>query len=246
MTFQPGSSFVHRFHPVVKLAWLLWLTIAVIVFNSAFLAQTVAGCAVGLLWLSGVAPWRIPGVRLWLTLGLMVVVAHALAHPQQDDALGTRTAFGMAAGLCVMARLLAILLASALFVTTTEPISLAYALMRIGVPYRWGFALVAALRLVPVCRLEAHHVYQAQLVRGVGYETAGPRKWWLMLRHLCLPLLVSALRTSDSLSLSMEGRAFGLYARRTFIREVRVGGRDLVAGILLAVSILALVSYRLP
>ncbi|MFH1111282.1 MAG: energy-coupling factor transporter transmembrane component T [Planctomycetota bacterium] len=246
MTFQPGLSLMHRLHPVVKLAWLLWLTIAVFVFNSALLSLAVAGCAVGLLWLSGVAPWRIPGVRLWLTLGVLVVVTHALAYPQEDDSFGPRTAVGLAAGLHMMARLLAIILASALFVTTTEPISLAYALMRMGVPYRWGFALVAALRLVPVCRVEAHHVYQAQLVRGMGYDTGGPRRWWLMLRHLCLPLLVSALRTSDSLSLSMEGRAFGLYTRRTFIREVRVGGRDLMAGILLVVSILALVWYRLP
>ena len=31
MRFQPGQSVIHRLHPVVKLAWLLWVTVAVFV-----------------------------------------------------------------------------------------------------------------------------------------------------------------------------------------------------------------------
>ena len=104
---------------------------------------------------------------------------------------------------------------------------------------------MTALRLVPVFRVEAHHVYRAQLVRGVAHDASGPRKWWLILRHLCLPLLVSALRTAHSLSLSMEGRAFGLHRKRTYLREVTAGYRDVVAGTLLAASILLALWYGL-
>ena len=142
-----------------------------------------------------------------------------------------------------MGRLLAVILMSSLFVQTTEPFSLACGLMGIGLPYRWGFSLVTALRLAPIFRLEAHHIYRAQLARGVAYDTAGPRRWWLILRHLCLPLLVSALRTAHSLSLSMEGRAFGLHRRRTYMREVTAGARDVVAGALLVLSIVLAVWY---
>jgi energy-coupling factor transport system permease protein len=114
--------------------------------------------------------------------------------------------------------------------------------MNIGLPYRWGFALITALRLAPLFRLEAHHVYRAQLIRGVALDGAGPARWLSLLRHLCFPLLVSALRTAHHLALSMEGRAFGLCPRRTSARELPFGRRDWVALILLAFSILAAAS----
>jgi len=241
--YQPDQSVLHRFHPAVKLAWLLWVTVAVFVFDSATLPLLATAGAVGLLWLCGVAPWRIPGGRIFLTLGLALLVTQAAFVRQGEPVLGPVTDAGLVAGLRAMGRLLAVILMSALFVATTEPFSLACALMGMGLPYRWGFALVTALRLAPIFRLEAHHVYQAQLVRGVAYDASGPRRWWLLLRHLYLPLLVSALRTAHSLSLSMEGRAFGLHRERTYMREVAVGRRDLVAAGLLVASVVAALWY---
>jgi energy-coupling factor transport system permease protein len=124
-------------------------------------------------------------------------------------------------------------------VQSTDPVALARGLMQAGLPYRWGFALVTALRLAPVFRAEAHHVYRAQRLRGVDYAVRGPRRYWRMLRRLCLPLLVSALRTAQSLSLSMEGRAFGLHPRRTFLRPLHAGRADVVGLALLALALAA-------
>jgi energy-coupling factor transport system permease protein len=260
MKFQSGESIIHRLHPAVKLAWLLWITVAVFVFAPATMCgyQTTSGwpalvaaaiplfAAAGMavfLWLADVAPWRIPGIRLWVSLGTAILVLHILATRQGDQVFGPVTVGGLAVGIRAMGRLLAVILASALFVITTDPVSLACALMRVGLPYRWGFTLVTALRLAPIFRLEAHHVYQAQLVRGVAYDSGGPRRWWLMLRHLCFPLVVSAMRTAHSLSLSMEGRAFGLHRQRTYMREVVVNRGDVVAGGLLAVTIVLVAWY---
>jgi energy-coupling factor transport system permease protein len=245
MNFKPGQSLVHRLHPVGKAAWLLWLTVAVFIltpagagWRSATLPLFVALGAILLMWASGIAPWRVPGMRLWFFLGAVVLITHALSIPEGRTVAGPVTIEGLMSGVRATGRLLAVILMSALFVATTDPVSLACALMRVGLPYRWGFALVTALRLAPIFKVEAHHIYRAQLVRGVAYDARGPRRWWLMLRHLCLPLLVSALRTAHSLSLSMEGRAFGLHRRRTYTREVTVGRRDVVAGVLLCLSIL--------
>jgi len=232
---------MHNLHPLVKLAWLFWATIAVFVFDSVVLPFVVAGCAMGLLWLSGVAPWRIPGLRIWVTLSVAILVTHALASEPVDPELGSATGAGLVVASRAAGRLLAVVLVSTLFVTTTEPVSLACALMAVGLPYRWGFALVTALRLVPIFRLEAHHVYCAQMVRGVAYDRGVLRRWRLVLQHLCLPLLVSALRTAHSLSLSMEGRAFGLHRRRTYLRKIVAGRRDVIASGLLIMSIMAAV-----
>ena len=245
MKFQAGQSIVHRLHPVVKLCWLLWATVAVFLFDSPVLPLIVAGCTLAFLGLAGIAPWRIGGMRLWLTLGIVILITHALSIPQGDPIVGPVTREGLVSGVRAMGRLLAVILTSSLFVSTTEPFSLACGLMRVGLPYRWGFTLVTALRLAPIFRLEAHHIYRAQLVRGVAYDAWGPRRWWLILRRLCFPLLVSALRTAHSLSLSMEGRAFGLHRERTYMREVTAGSRDVVAGLLLAASVMVAIGCLL-
>jgi energy-coupling factor transport system permease protein len=261
MKYRPGQSVVHRLHPVVKSIWLIWVTVAVFAFsgsvhedptaaagwstlNMTVLPLMAAGAAVCLLWVSGVAPWRIPGVRLWVTLGVVILLLHVATNRAGDPVAGPITTVGLASGLRAVGRLLAVILMSALFVLTTEPVSLAYALMRVGLPDRWGFALVTALRLAPIFRAEADHVYRAQLVRGVAYDAGAPRRWYLMLRHLSLPLIVSALRTAHALALSMEGRGFGLHRRRTYTRDVALHGCDIIAMALLVVSIPAAAWFR--
>ncbi|MCP4594679.1 MAG: energy-coupling factor transporter transmembrane protein EcfT [bacterium] len=246
MRYQPGQSTVHTLHPAVKLAWLLWVTVAVFAFDSVLLSVVATGVAVLLLWHTGIAPWRIPAVGAWLVMGLALLITHAVLVREGEPVLGPVTDLGLLSGILAAGRLLAVILMSALFVRTTEPFALACALMRVGLPYRWGFALVTALRLASVFRLEAHHVYQAQWVRGVAYDARGVRRWWLVLRHLSFPLLVSALRTAQSLSLSMEGRAFGLHSRRTCIRELHATARDYVAGTMLVASVLAAVGWGVP
>ena len=171
MTFQAGRSFVHHLHPAVKLAWLLWGTIAVFVFHSAVLPLAAAAGALGVLWLSGVTPWRIPGLRVWATLGLAILVAQVVIVREGDPLVGPVTDAGLVAGLRAMGRLMAVILMSALFVVTTEPFSLACGLIRIGLPYRWGFALVTALRLAPVFRLEANHICPVSYTHLRAHET---------------------------------------------------------------------------
>jgi energy-coupling factor transport system permease protein len=143
----------------------------------------------------------------------------------------------------VAGRFLSVVLLSYLFVLTTEPNELAYGLMRAGLPYRYGFALVTALRLVPVFEEEGQTVYRAQLARGVEYDVRSPRRVVVLARQFFLPLLVSALGKVDALAVSMEGRCFGRYPSRTFLREVRATWRDGIALGLLAGAAAAAVRF---
>jgi len=125
---------------------------------------------------------------------------------------------------------------------TTDPSALTCALMQAGLPYRWGFALAAALRLAPLFRLEAHQVYQAQLARGVRYDAGGLRRAWLLARMLLLPLLVSALGKAQAMAISMESRSFGRFRRRTWLRPVRISQADVAAAFALAATALLTLS----
>jgi energy-coupling factor transport system permease protein len=247
LTYQPRNSILHSLHPLVKAAWLVFGTLLVFAVQNAWavllvLTLVLLGFPLGGLGLKDLAATR--GVRLF------AATASALALVQllfvQDGTVWleigpvTVTSGGLEAGVYVAARFLSVVLLSYLFVLSTEPNDLAYALMRAGLPYRYGFALITALRLVPTFEQEGQIVYNAQLARGVAYDVRSPRRFVLLARQFFLPLLISALGKIDALAVSMEGRCFGKYRNRTFLREVRASRLDGLAIALLLLGIVGL------
>ena len=133
----------------------------------------------------------------------------------------------MLVGIVLALRFVCIILASAIFVFTTDPGELAYALIRAGIPYRYGFMLVTAIRFIPVFESEAGTVRCAQQARGLDIDGQGLRALINSARYTLLPLVVSALSKVDVLVISMEGRAFGVKPWRTSLRRSRfAGGRS--------------------
>jgi len=245
---------VYGFHPLVKLGWLVAVSAGVFVLAHPLHMLVLLGALVGLMAWAGVRPRRDlrgSGVLLWMTLllfGLQVVfwdegqvVAHLLPWARRWPV----TDGGLRRGIIVGGRFAVIVLSSQLFVLLTDPGALAYALMQAGLPYRYGFALVTALRLVPVFEVEATTVYQAQLVRGVRYDAHALRRIYELVRQFMFPMLVSALHKVDALAISMEGRQFGLYPKRTYLRQSDLGRADWIAILALSLYIAVTIYLRL-
>jgi len=247
VTYRHGDSFFHRLYPLTKGAWLLFGTMLVFAIRSPWLVAAVVGLLLLGFPVAGVQLRSVRGTRLFVTTALLLGLLQAVFVDQGAVLLEigplTVTAGGVEAGVYVAGRFLSVILLSYLFVLTTEPNDLAYALMRAGLPYRYGFALITALRLVPAFEQEGQTVYNAQLARGVQYDVRSPRRFLALARQFILPLLVSTLGRVDALAVSMEGRCFGKYPSRTFLREVRATWRDAVAvGVLILVLVVVSVS----
>ena len=248
ITYQPGDSFLHQMHPLVKAAWLVGGTALVFVVRSPWAVLGAVGLLLVGFHLAGARRGQIRGTRLFGTTALLLGLLQVLFVREGSVLLEigplTITTGGLEAAVYVAGRFLAVILLSYLFVLTTEPNDLAYALMRTGLPYRYGFALITALRLVPTFEQEGQIVYNAQLARGIEYDVRSPRRFVTLGRQFFLPLLVSALGKVDSLSVSMEGRCFGKYRERTFLRQVRMGVLDWSAlGVLMVVGVVGILVY---
>lgn len=247
IVYQPGNSIFHRLHPLVKGAWLLSGTVAVFVVPSPFVVLSVLGLLLLAFPWAGLSLGKVRGGRLFITTALLLGALQAIFVHRGTVLveLGplTVTTGGVEAGVYVAGRFVSVVLLSYLFVLTTDPNDLAYALMHAGLPYRYGFALVTALRLAPIFEQEGQIVYQAQLARGVRYDARSPRRFLTLARQFFMPLLVSALGKVDGLAVSMEGRCFGKYPTRTFLREIRPTRLDgvAVAALLLIVIVLVIV-----
>ena len=252
--YQPKSSWLHRLHPLAKLSWLAAFSIALFVIPSPAWVLTVLLLTLGAFPSARLSLRRdVRGTRFLTIMGLLLFALQAVfnqaGQPLVHVPLGplslSITSGGLTAGTYVGGRFLALILMSYLFVLTTEPGALAYALMRIGLPYRYGFVLVTALRLAPIFEIEGNTVYQAQLTRGVQYDVRSPRKFLALARQLFLPLLVSALSKVDALAVSMEGRCFGRYATRTYRQVPEFSMLDRTSLALLATGVLAMAWYLL-
>lgn len=248
ITYQAGQSFLHRAHPLVKGGWLLFASIAIFVLHDPWIVLALLGVTILAFPLNRLSLRNVRGVRLFTTTALLLALLQILfvRSGRVLFRLGplAPTTGGVEAGVYVAARFLIVILLSFLFVLTTEPSDLAYALMRAGLPYRYGFALITAIRLIAVFEEEGQIVYQAQLARGVQYDVRSPRRFLTLARQFFFPLLVSALSKVDALAVSMEGRCFGKYPNRTFLRHVRFTRRDTALTVLLALAIAATIAGR--
>ncbi|MEA3238274.1 MAG: energy-coupling factor transporter transmembrane component T [Candidatus Bipolaricaulota bacterium] len=146
----------------------------------------------------------------------------------------TITDQGLLFGAQMALRFLVILSSSMLFVMVTDPDRFAHSLIRLGIPYRYGFILVLALRFVPFFRQELKTVREAQQVRGVSPSIRNFSSLRRTIRYTFLPVLVSGLTRVDSIAISMKGRCFGLHPKRTISQESHWGRMDwIVVGLFL-------------
>jgi energy-coupling factor transport system permease protein len=129
------------------------------------------------------------------------------------------TDYGIERGLSISLRFLIIVLSSMLFVSVTDPTLLAHSLTRLRIPFRYSFALVLALRFLPLFDSENQIVRLAQKSRGLEPELGGFHKILRTVQYTVFPLLVSSLSRIDTLSMSMDGRGFGYRNTRTYFRE---------------------------
>ncbi len=224
MYAQPGTR--TGLNPIARLAALV--STCVVAFRARTPLQAAAlFCAILLMHAAMGAPLGQSSFRR--RLRRIFVFAAVLFAGQVLLTHGSELAQRVTAGALMSLRFLNVVLASHLFVSTTEPQHLAYAMMQAGLPYRYGFAFLAAMRFVPYFRDQAQTVRHAQMARGIAVDRPTPRSVFLMARYTFVPVVVSALGRVESLAVSMEGRCFGLHPTRTFRRRIPLGAVDALA-----------------
>jgi energy-coupling factor transport system permease protein len=241
LAYKPGRTLLHQLNPITKLIWLLVGSITFFFLQDGIWHLVAA--VFFLLILIAVYPhiYKVRGFRLAIITALALFILYLLFDKTgsiyyfSQIPLLRITSGGLASGLMVCGRFLSIVFLSYCFILTTEPAKLAYGLMKAGIPYRFAFMLVMALRLSPLLEEEGQTIYQAQLMRGIQYDQKNLKRLFLMIQQFLSPVLINALRRVDKLVFSMEGRGFGRYPTRTFRQKAAFSFLDLTAIILLGI-----------
>lgn len=250
LTYIESCSLLHGMHPLVKLVLLFCFSFTVFAIAS-FTGEIILFCLLLVFYeLAGLGlAFFSRKLRIIIVFGLLILIVQILSVKEGALIWGFYLgkmhlavwSEGLWGGLIIMLRFLNIIGSSYLFVAATDPNRLAYALMQAGVPYRFGFMLITAMRFIPVFHLELLQIKNAQMAKGIELEGLSPRKLLKAVKYLLVPLVISALSKVDSLTISMENRAFGLYDTRSYVHSQALSSNDKI--VIFVVPIIFLAFY---
>lgn len=244
--YTPAGTVIHRLHPVVKLLGMLGLFTAVFMTDSAsLLAPLLLGVVAVSAW-AQVLPafWRLR--TLFTLVFVMTFVVWSLFFRGGvaffEWGLIKVSAEGVLFALGMGLKLVGFLGVGVLFLATTKVEEFAYALMHIGVPFKLGFTMTLAFRLVPAFLDSTMTVVQAQRCRGFNFDEGNVVQRIRRYVPVIVPVFIGALRRADGMAMALEARGFQSGRTRTALEEYRFGGHD-IAG--LAVVAALTVAYIL-
>jgi len=247
--YVAGRSRLHRLDPRVKLALVAAGSVVLFLWlNLPLLIGVVVGIH-ALLLVSGY-PWaKLRAIWRAIALLLLLIVIIWPVFDKTGDLLVSLGPLNihddaLLRGVANAARIAAINFIFILWIGTTDARELVRGFVRLGLPFRWGMALTIGLRFIPTFAGTFLTVSDAQQARGLVLSG-----WWYRRVRAMLPIfiaaLVSALRASEQLAMTLEARGFGASRTRTTLRDIAMTPFDwlvlaltlVVAGVLLVLTL---------
>lgn len=240
--YLDGSGFFYRLNPPLKILMILLSFIPPLLFShplyTAMPFMLLLGFVIGAG--AGANLWRLRLLIFILTLMSMILWSLFRAQGAELFSLGPIrfTEYGLLFGLAVGLKLDCFLFSAVLLVSTTKVEEFSRGLTRLGLPFRAAFALSLAFRLVPLFMETGRTIIAAQQSRGLNLEEGG-----ILVRArkhipIFVPILLSAIRRTDSMACALEARGFGVKGQRTSISDRPATWRD---GLVISVAILLVV-----
>lgn len=230
--YIPKQDLAHRLHPGVKVAGMLSFFVAAFVCETPVVLMPLSLTVLGLIAATGA--WaNVYRMRvLFFMVFLMTFVTWSLLFrggtpwftfgPIRVGPTGMQYALAMALKLATF------LGTGTVFLTTTRIEEVAYALTRLGVPYKLGFTMTLAFRLVPVFVDSALSVIQAQRSRGFRFDEGNFVQRVRRYVPVLVPVFIGALRRADGMAIALEARGFQSQRLRTSFEQYRFGAVDLL------------------
>ncbi len=226
-------TFVHRLHPTVKVFALL-----VMFWSVYWVDNPIALLPIGafMLIVAQLTDSWANFYRLrWLFVILVITTTIAwMVFYRKGTALidipvlhvsRASIVFGLGRGI----KLAELLATSVLFLSTTKVEEFTIGLSKIGVPYRVGFAITLAFRLVPLFIDSALTIVDAQRLRGYEFDQGGPFERVRRYVPVVIPVFMGALRKANNMAMALEARGFGRTHRPTTFIDYPIVASDVIA-----------------
>jgi energy-coupling factor transport system permease protein len=240
-------SYIHqRLDPRTKLAALGTVFVLALAFNhpavlgGLLLVVLLIGRLAQVSW-SSMAPF-LAGSIWFIILGVVIwpLYVHS-GTPLFTIGNQTITTDGLLFGLAMGLRVALMVTAAGVWMMTTSPQKLTVGLLHLGLPYKAGVAMTAAIRFVPLLNAERATITEAQQARALDLHKGNPLSRAVRAVAVIGPLFIRAIDVAQGLAVAMDARGFGVRDGRTSIVELRLTRVDrLVMLALLGASLMAI------
>ena len=233
-----GTALIHRLDPRTKIIILIASFILPLLFDRPlFIFVTTILVSLHLLISRAWANmWRFKG--LLITLFFFTFIIWVLS------------ARSFLFGISMAIRIVTLVTAGIIFISTTRIEELSLGLIRLGLPYSISFALTTAFRMVPTFIQTGAITLQAQRLRGLDLKEGGIKRRIKNYIPLLVPIFINSLRNTHQLSMALESRGFSAHAKagekekRTFYLEIGFKKADIIIIILLITLLVSVILFK--
>lgn len=233
--YVPGTSWLHRMDPRVKLLLSLEITLALFLWPTPPVIALILVGLHGILFHVGVPAKQLRWVWVvMLPLFILVPITWFLFQP-----VGTPFFHwgwiqlswgGLWHGLWVVLRLTALAFAAFLWLYTTDSSLMMRTFLGLKLPYMLALTLALALRYLPTVAGLYMQVRDAQRARGIDLDAGN---WYRRLKvrgPILIAVIISTLRLAQNLGWALETRALGATLpqgrKRTVWRPLHLSRED--------------------
>ena len=243
LEYVPGESFLHRMNPCVKLIGAVLIAIACFVTSNLVFLLILLAAALVMAASCGLGRETAGLCKAVFAFSLILAVVILLTTPHGMPLVplpwGYIGAGSLLAALTVVVRLMAAAIPLFLVFYVTKMNDITNAVVKVlHVPYKYAFTFTSTIHFIPLFMNDMKGIMEAQTARGVEFDAGGIVRKVRLMVPLCVPLLVSSVRKTNSAAIAAEVRGFNLRTRTSGYKDYPLHAEDFVA-LAVCVAVLA-------
>jgi energy-coupling factor transport system permease protein len=238
------DTWVHHLDPRTKIFLLLGMFVLPFVFLNPLYEVAVL---VLVLFFGYLAKVLDNLRRIWfilVTITILTVVLWSIFASGQTPLFLFVEQEALLYGISIALRIDITIIAGMIFLSTARNEEVAIGLVRLGIPYRFAFAVSTALRMIPTIVATGLTIGQAQRSRGLDLKSGSIIQRTRKYVPLLVPVFVSTIRSTNVFSMALESKGFGASRRRTFFLQTAMGRRDVLVLVAFTVILAGSVALR--
>ncbi len=248
LEYIPGDTLLHRLNPVVKVLFAGLFAIACFCTGNPVFLAVMLVLATGLAASCGLLRQTAGLMKAVLVFSLLLAVLLLFTTPTGVPIIQLPWGYigtgSIMAAVTTILRLEAAAIPLFLVFYVTKMSDLSNGFVKVlHVPYRYAFTFASTVHFIPVFMNDMQAIMEAQTARGVQFDQGGFVRKVRLMAPLCIPLLVSSVRKTNSAAIAAEVRGFDLRTRESGFKEYPLRGADWAViglGILLLAGAIAL------
>jgi energy-coupling factor transport system permease protein len=221
-----NNSFIHRLDPRVKIITFLLTFVAILLFENPLWMLPIAVLILIQLIVSGalVNMRRISYILIVLTISSMIL--WNLFSTGETILFWRISVESLSFAIARTLLMLLMISTGMILITSTRNEELVNGMIRLGMPYRVGFAISTALRLVPTIVTSTITISQAQRSRGLDLDSGNLLERIKKFLPLLVPVFISTIRSTNIFGMALESKGFGARKDRTFYLVLQMQTMD--------------------